>query len=106
MDKDPLDRDPNRQRPPDRDPQTETPKETPRDPPEGTCDLAARQEVTSYRDTPVDRQTPVKILPCQKLRLQAIKIHPSAPGSRLYTSPSVDPLHGKCAFTGITCCWA
>ena len=30
-------------------------------------DHAARQEVTSYRDFPVDRQTPVKILPCPKL---------------------------------------
>ena len=33
----------------------------------------ARQELTSYRDPPVDRQTPVKTLPCPKLRLRAVK---------------------------------
>ena len=39
----------------------------------GTWDQSARQEVTSYRDPPrVDRQTPVKTLPCPKLRLRAV----------------------------------
>ena len=46
-----------------------------RDPSEGTWDQAARQEVTSYRDPMwTDRQTPVKILLCPKLRLQAVII--------------------------------
>ena len=38
---------------------------------EGIWDQGARQEVTSYRD-PMDRQTPVKILPCPKLHLREI----------------------------------
>ena len=40
---------------------------------EGTWDQAARQEVTSYRDPPLDRQMPVKILPCPKIRLRVGK---------------------------------
>ena len=36
-------------------PWTETPLD--RDPPEGTWDQAPRQEVTSYRDSPVNRMT-------------------------------------------------
>ena len=40
----------------------------------GTWDQAVRQEVTSYIDPPVDRQTPVKTLPRPKLRLLAVKI--------------------------------
>ena len=40
--------------------------------PEGTWDQAARQEVTSYRDPPMDRQTPLKALPCPKLHLWAV----------------------------------
>ena len=63
----------------DRDPMDKDPQKehgiNDRDPPEGTWDRAARQEVTSYRDPMwTDRQTPVKILPCPKLRLQAVII--------------------------------
>ena len=64
------------QRPPY--PRTETPwkghgtRDSDR-PLEGTLDQAARHEVTSYRDPPpLDRQTPVKTLPCSKLPLRAI----------------------------------
>ena len=49
-------------------PGTETPS------PEGTWDQAARKEVIAYRDPAVDRQMPVKILPCPKLRLRAVKM--------------------------------
>ena len=38
---------------------------------EGTWDQAARQEMTSYTSL-VDRQTPVKTLPCPKLRLRVV----------------------------------
>ena len=41
---------------------------------EGTWDQAVRQEVTSYRDPNVNRQTGVKTLPCHKLRLRAVII--------------------------------
>ena len=74
MDRDPPDRDPLDRDPPDRDPQTETPWiETPRQrPPEGTWDQAARQEVTSYRDPPVNRQTGIKTVPRPKLCLRTV----------------------------------
>ena len=41
---------------------------------EGTCGQAARQDATSFRDPPTTRirHTPVKILPCPKLRLRAV----------------------------------
>ena len=48
-------------------PETQTPLE-------GTWDQAVRQEVTSYRDPHVNRQTGVKTLPCPKLRLRAVII--------------------------------
>ena len=44
--------------PPDRDPQAKNPLH-----PEGTWDQAARQEVTSYKDLPVDRMTENITLP-------------------------------------------
>ena len=52
---------------PDRDPLD-------RDPPEGTWDQAARQEVSSYRDSweQNDQYTILKILPCATLRLRAV----------------------------------
>ena len=60
----PLDRDPL-----DRDHPLGSKKETAL---KGTWNQAARQEVTSYRDPPVDRQTPLKILPCPKLCLRTV----------------------------------
>ena len=39
-----------------------------RDPLEGTWDQSTRQEVSSYREPPLDRQTPVKILPCPSFK--------------------------------------
>ena len=92
-------RDPPGERPPqERDPPGETPGERPpgggppgqrppdRDLPEGTWDQeqrplkgtwdqAARQEVISYRDPSVDRQTPVKTIPCPKLCFLAVMMH-------------------------------
>ena len=62
---------------PDRDPpRQKSPEQIPldREPPEGAWDQVARQEVTSYRDPPVNRQTPVKTLPCSKLRLWGVTI--------------------------------
>ena len=41
--------------------------------PEGTWDQAARQEVTSYRDTPVNKQTGVKTVAYSELRLRVVK---------------------------------
>ena len=55
-----------------RPPWAETPQEEhgtrDTDPLEGTWDQAARQEVTSETPMWTDRQTPVKTLPCPKLR--------------------------------------
>ena len=54
---------------PGRDPERETPEQRPL---EGTWDQAARHEVTSYRDPPVNRQTGVKTVLCPKLCLGAV----------------------------------
>ena len=49
-------------------PGTETPLE-------GTWDQTAKQELTPYRELPMDRMTDTcKKLPCPKLRLRAVKI--------------------------------
>ena len=78
LDSDPLDRNPHGQKPfLDRDPLEGTWDQRQRPlTPEGTWDQAARQEVTSYRDPPLeqnDLHTLLKTLRCPKLRLLAVK---------------------------------
>ena len=73
-----LDRDPrfpedgDPQRSPDRDPLDGDPYWTEPHPPPGKEIPWTGNDI--IQTTPVDRQTPVKILPCPKLRLRAVKI--------------------------------